>query len=560
MLKFSSQPIDTKLEELQRDAEERDAARRAKAEGMPYLNLNKEPIDRTAVEVLPEALAKEAKAVVFAKDKNRIKVGTYSSKTSELEKAKLLLDEKKLKAEIFIVSNRALENAWKHYAAIRAEDQGEIVSEITISQGVLASKGNIKTIDAATADLSSVDSETPTTEVLVKVLADAIVLRASDVHVEPARGATQLRYRIDGVLYDLTKFDEDITRRITGRLKLLANLKLNIKDEAQDGRFTIRRPGAQDVEVRLSVVPSEFGEAVVMRILDPSAVDIDITSLGLREDDMKIVKDTLRQPNGMVLATGPTGSGKTTSLYAFLKHNRSPEIKIITIEDPIEYHVEGIEQTQVRPKENYTFASGLRSILRQDPDIILVGEIRDAETASTAVDAALTGHLVFSTLHTNNASGAIPRLTDLKVKLASLASALKLVVAQRLVRKLCEKCRQPLSMDADMKANTQAFLGSLPGRIIPPKNIQLYKNVGCKDCINGFSGRLGVFELLPFGESVVEALGKDASELDVRRIARSQGMVYMQEDGVVKALSGQTTLEEVEKVTGPVIWPARKVE
>ncbi|MEX2054114.1 MAG: GspE/PulE family protein [Candidatus Colwellbacteria bacterium] len=560
MLKFSQQPIDEKLQSLQRDAEERDAMRRAKEEGHPYLDLDQQVIDRSAVELVPEALAKEGRVVVFAKDKDKVKIGAYSSTTSEFEKIKLLLDEKKLSAEIFIVSSRSLNNAWQHYAAIRPEDQEEIVSEIALSEGVILSKENIKTIEAASEDLSIIDNETATTDVLIKILADAIVLKASDIHLEPSRESSQIRYRIDGVLYEVGRFEENVGRRVVGRLKLLANLKLNIKDEAQDGRFTIRRPGGKDVEVRISVVPSEFGEAIVMRVLDPSAVDIDIGGLGLRKDDLEIVERHLKGANGMILATGPTGSGKTTTLYAFLKHKRSSEAKTITIEDPIEYHLEGIEQTQVRPKENYTFASGLRSILRQDPDMILVGEIRDAETATTAIDAALTGHLVFSTLHTNNAPGAIPRLIDLKSKISSLASALKLVVAQRLVRKLCEKCKQPLEVENELKAKIEAFKSSLPERASPPESSALYKNVGCPSCINGFQGRMGIFELLTFNESVVEALDKKVSELDVRRVARSEGMVYMQEDGVIKALEGVTTLEEVEKVTGPINWPASFVE
>ncbi|MDP3953282.1 MAG: GspE/PulE family protein, partial [bacterium] len=527
----------------------------AKEEGLPYLNLGQQPIDRSAVEIVSEALAKEGQVVVFARDKNKVQLGVYSSKTSEFEKIKLFLDEKKLTPEVFVVSNRFLKNAWENYASIRPEDQDEIVSEIALSQGVLQSKENIKTIEAVSEDLKTIDAETATTDVLIRILADAIVLKASDIHLEPAREATQVRYRIDGVLYEVSRFDENISRRITGRLKLLANLKLNIKDEAQDGRFTIRRPGGQDVEVRISVVPSEFGEAIVMRVLDPSSVDINMDSLGLRADDLKIIERSLRGVSGMILATGPTGSGKTTTLYAFLKHKRSSETKTITIEDPIEYHLEGIEQTQVRPKENYTFASGLRSILRQDPDMILVGEIRDAETASTAIDAALTGHLVFSTLHTNSAPGAIPRLMDLKGKISSLASALKLVVAQRLVRKLCEKCRQPIAIGSELRAQIEALKGSLPERAIFPASAKLYKNVGCPSCINGFQGRMGIFELLTFDESVVETLGKKVTELDVRRVARAKGMVYMQEDGVIKALSGLTTLEEVEKVTGPINWP-----
>ncbi|KKU18832.1 MAG: hypothetical protein UX77_C0013G0017 [Parcubacteria group bacterium GW2011_GWA1_47_11] len=560
MLKFSQQPIEARLESLQKDAEERDAARRAAAENLPYLDIKHQVIDRGALEAVPEVLARETRTVVFAKEGNKVKVAAHSSKTSAFEKLNLFLDEQKLKKEVFIVSLSGLEEAWKHYLAIRPENQAEIVSEIVLSEGILESKKNVKTIEIASEDIAQIDVDTSTTDALVKILADALALKVSDVHLEPGRGSTQLRYRVDGILYDIARISEEVGRRTTGRLKLLASLKLNIKDEPQDGRFTIKRSKGEDVEVRLSIVPSEFGEAVVMRVLDPSVVDLNMADLGLREDDLKIVERFLKEANGMILLTGPTGSGKTTTLYAFLKRNSSPEVKIITIEDPIEYHLDGIQQTQVRPKENYTFASGLRSILRQDPDMILVGEIRDSETATTAIDAALTGHLVFSTLHTNNAPGAIPRLVDLKVKVSSLASALRLVVAQRLVRKLCEKCKRLVKIEGELKAKIEAFKNQVPQRAIRPSQVKLYESVGCVSCNKGFQGRIGIFELLTFDEEMAEILGKEVTEVQTRKAARAKGMVYMQEDGILKALSGITTIEEVEKVTGPVNWPASSVK
>jgi len=560
MLKFSQQPIEAKLESLQKDAEERDAIRRAAEEGLPYLDIKHQVVDRSALEIVPEALARETNTAVFAKEVNKVKVATYSSKTNAFEKLSLFLDEQKLKKEVSIVSLSGLDEAWKHYLAIRPENQAEIVSEIALSDGIVQAKANIKTIEAATEDIKQIDEDVATTEALIKILADALSLKVSDIHLEPGRGAVQLRYRVDGILYDIAPIPNEVNRRITGRLKLLASLKLNIKDEPQDGRFTIKRSKGEDVEVRLSIVPSEFGEAVVMRVLDPSVVDLNMADLGLREDDLKIVERFLKEANGMILVTGPTGSGKTTTLYSFLKYNSSPEVKIITIEDPIEYHIDGIQQTQVRPKENYTFVSGLRSILRQDPDMILVGEIRDSETATTAIDAALTGHLVFSTLHTNNAPGAIPRLVDLKAKVTSLASALRLVVAQRLVRKLCEKCKRPIEAKGEIKEKLDAFVAQLPDGAKKPSQIKLCESVGCQYCNNGFDGRIGIFELLVFDEELAEMLGKEVSEVRVRKAARAKGMVYMQEDGLLKVLSGITTIEEVEKVTGPVNWPASSVK
>ena len=252
---------------------------------------------------------------------------------------------------------------------------------------------------------------------------------------------------MDGVLYDVARFDKKIYESLLNRIKLVSGLKLNVISMPQDGRFTILREGSGDIEVRVSTIPSEYGETAVLRLLDPSAVALKLADLGLRADDMEIADNELKKPNGMILVTGPTGSGKTTTLYAFLKEVHNSELKSITIEDPIEYHLAGIEQTQVDTERGYTFAAGLRSILRQDPDIILVGEIRDLETAETAIHAALTGHVVFSTLHTNDAVGAIPRLIDMGTKLSTIGPALNLVVAQRLVRKLCDSCKSELTPD-----------------------------------------------------------------------------------------------------------------
>lgn len=560
MLKFSTQPIDQKIKDLNRDAEERDAKRRAEYEGFEYIDLSQEPIDRSALEIIPEPLAKEAQTVVFSKDNKVAKVATYSSESDDFAKVTLHLEEQKLKPEIYIASKSAIQKGLEHYAAIRPENQHEIVSEVSLSKGLIESKKNITSVEAAGEDLGLIDSETATTNALSTLLTDALNLKVSDIHLEPTKTKSTVRFRIDGTLYEINKIPTDLNSRLVGRLKLLASLKLNIKDQAQEGRFTLRRSGSKDVEVRISIVPSEYGEAVVMRLLDPETVAIGLNELGFREDDKAIVTQAIKRPNGIILTTGPTGSGKTTSLYAFLRERHSSEVKIITIEDPIEYHVDGIEQTQVKESEGYTFAAGLKSMLRQDPDVILVGEIRDAETANTAIDAALTGHLVFSTLHTNNAPGAIPRLIDLKVKPGSMVAALRLVAAQRLVRKLCEDCKKEILIDTEMKEKIQAFYENLPERVTTKPTPKLYQAVGCNNCTGGFRGRVGIFELLVFDEDFHNNLGQDISEAQVRKLARSKGMVYMQEDGVLKVLSGITTLEEVEKITGPVKWPAASVK
>jgi type II secretory ATPase GspE/PulE/Tfp pilus assembly ATPase PilB-like protein len=338
---------------------------------------------------------------------------------------------------------------------------------------------------------------------------------------------------------------------------LLSNLKLNVRDEPQDGRFTINLAN-KDVEVRVAIAPSEFGEVVVMRLLDPDAINLTLQDLGLRDDDLEIAKEQLDRPHGMVLNTGPTGSGKTTTLYAFLRHKNTPDMKIITIEDPIEYHLEGIEQTQVDEEAGYTFGSGLRSLMRQDPDVILVGEIRDKETAEIAVQAALTGHLVLSTVHANEAAAAIPRLLDLGVKPASLAPALNLLIAQRLVRRLCKFCKAEEEISLDLKQKIENYIKAMPSRVDKNKylsGIKIYKPVGCEKCnMTGYKGRIGIYELLVVNPKIQELIVNGAGQLAIIQEVKKTDFVSMQQDGVLKIISGITTFSEVEGVAGKIEW------
>ncbi len=397
-----------------------------------------------------------------------------------------------------------------------------------------------------------------TTELFQIILAGALATGASDIHFEAEDKQAKIRYRLDGLLHDafagLPGRNYDM---LVSRIKLLSGLKINIHSEPQDGRFTIGLK-EKEIEVRVSIIPSEFGETVVMRILDPSTIAVDLNNLGLRGDDRAIAERVLERPNGLLLNTGPTGSGKTTTLYAFLKKIVSSETKIITVEDPIEYRIEGIEQTQTNPDAGYTFAGGLRAILRQDPDVILIGEVRDLETADIALQAALTGHLVFSTLHTNDAAGAVPRLVDLGVKPTTIGPALSLVIAQRLVRRLCSSCRAPEKISDTMKRNIAAFLKQLPPRVDPKPydHPTIYKAVGCRDCNTfGYKGRIGVYEFLESGPEFEKAIIKEFSTSALREMARKQNMVTMQEDGILKVLFGITSFTEVESVTGKISWP-----
>ena len=390
------------------------------------------------------------------------------------------------------------------------------------------------------------------TEVLEMILGGAIILGSSDIHVEPKENLVRLRIRIDGLLQDVLSFNSQIYQQLLNRVKLLSGIKLNITDRPQDGRFSFiiaRKP----IEIRVSTLPAEFGEALVLRVLDPKNL-IDIETLGLRKDLLQLFSAEIKRPNGMIVVTGPTGSGKTTTLYAFLTKIQRPEIKIITIEDPIEYHLEGISQTQVNPKKGYDFANGLKSIMRQDPDVILVGEVRDLDTAKTALQASLTGHLVFTTLHTNDAAGTIARLQALGEKPINIAPSINLVIAQRLVRKVCKKCSKMEKISSLELKKMRAALKDLPKEIEIPKletNLKIIKAVGCKDCnSSGYQGRTGIFEAFSIDDEMEKLILTSPSIAALREKALKDKMVPIYQDGLIKVLENITTIEEIERVIG----------
>jgi type II secretory ATPase GspE/PulE/Tfp pilus assembly ATPase PilB-like protein len=360
----------------------------------------------------------------------------------------------------------------------------------------------------------------------------------------------RLRYRLDGVLNNVCFFDQDSYHLLLSRVKLLSGMKLNVKAEAQDGRLTVKIKG-KDIEIRVSILPGGYGESIVMRLLNPDSINVPLENLGMNEKMLEIVKHEIARPNGMLLTTGPTGSGKTTTLYAFLKKVHTPDIKIITIEDPIEYHLEGIVQTQTDVEKNYTFAAGLRAALRQDPDIIMVGEIRDGETAETAVNSALTGHLVFSTLHTNNAAGTFPRLIELGVNPKVMLSAVTLAMAQRLVRTLCSHCKKETMLDDTQKATLKKIVDSIFDKSYTT-NVTVEKHwipVGCDHCNGlGYKGRIGIYEAIQRDEAIEKVVNSNPSEREIKRASLAQGILDMRQDGVLKVLSGITSIEELERV------------
>lgn len=417
----------------------------------------------------------------------------------------------------------------------------EIMEDIT---------ANVKAITDFTGKIEEYGAQT-TTNLLDVILFGAIIMRASDIHFEPQEDQVRLRIRLDGVLQDAHIFTKDIYHQLLSRLKLLSKIKLNVTDKAQDGRFSIGM-GEDLIEIRTSSLPAEYGESVVMRILNPQNLRA-LDSLGLRKDLYEIFSKEIQKPNGMVVVTGPTGSGKTTTLYAFLMKIQNPEIKIITIEDPIEYHIKGLSQTQVAPEKGYTFSEGLRSIVRQDPDVILVGEIRDLETAKIALQASLTGHLVLTTLHTNSAVGAIPRLIDLGTDAASIASALKMSVGQRLVRKVCKDCATTHAPSAEELEELKRGLKDLPKEIEAPDldkvKIAKVKEGGCKNCGGaGYKGRKGLYEVFLVDAKMERFILTNPAESAIKEMAIKNGMVTMYQAGLLEVALGETTFEEVKKM------------
>ena len=389
------------------------------------------------------------------------------------------------------------------------------------------------------------------TEVLTFFLMAGVVLNASDLHIESQEEGARIRIRIDGVLHDVLDISSELYSSLLSRVKLTSGLLLNVEDRPQDGRFSLGNPKDGLIEVRTSTLPSEHGESLVLRLLNPKNL-IGIPELGLRKDLFDLFTAEIAKPNGMIIVTGPTGSGKTTTLYAFLKELQSPEIKVITIEDPIEYHLKGISQTQVSPEKGYDFASGLRAIVRQDPDAILVGEIRDGETAQIAIQAALTGHLVFSTLHTNDAAGTVARLSSMGAQAANIAPAVNLVVAQRLVRIVCKSCVVKEKITGEEYTKLSAGLKELPSDIKSglTKTTQVARVKGCAECNNtGYEGRIGIFEAIAIQGKMEEFILTNPSISALKSEATKQGMVGMYQDGLLKVIEGITTIEEVERVS-----------
>jgi len=542
-----------KLEQIQRQEEENRAKDLASELGFSYIDLRTAPIDETALLLATKEESQEAKAVIVQKKQKELYITTLNPKLKETKSFIEKLEKQGYQTKILIASQSNLEKAQQRY-----EDLTIRKTEITKTAEIdIEELKKIQKQIVSVKDLKEKISkpDLTATQLLNMIMASALKLEASDIHFEnEAEEKTRLRFRMDGILQDIANIPASAYQLLLSRIKVLSSLKLNIHNRPQDGRFSFESEGVE-IENRVSIIPAEYGENIVIRILDPKTIGLDLENLGIQDYDFKLIQSELKKPNGMIITTGPTGSGKTTLLYAFLKKVNRPEIKIITLENPIEYHLEGVEQTQVAPDKGYTFAAGLRSIVRQDPDMILVGEIRDNETATTAINAALTGHLVFSTLHTNDAAGAIPRMVDMKVNPSLIPPALNLVIAQRLVRKVCEKCAKQIKPDAKISEQIKNGLKDLSSRVKKPdlENIKIKQpsEKGCGDCnFAGYKGRIGVFELFIIDDSMEKTILKTPSIAEIRETAIKAGMVTMKQDGLLKVLAGITTMDEVERVLG----------
>ncbi|MEY2665470.1 MAG: type pilus assembly ATPase PilB, type pilus assembly protein PilB [Candidatus Parcubacteria bacterium] len=549
MVQFDDTFSGSKMSDIRAQEEERYLQSIAPKYGVDYIYLRGYTINPEAVSLIPEAQARQLNVVCFDVKQHLVSIASKNPTDPRLNSVVEELAKKRFTTHIYLCSTQSLEHAWSRYK--------DIVSTTTEKKGVfeispadiLRMKESIKTkedIPALIAEISGTNNIRRISATLELIFAGALALRASDIHIEPEEAAIRLRYRFDGVLHDIVDLDSYIYERLMSRLKLLSGMTLNAKKMAQDGRFTFDT-GDRDVEIRSSIIPGAFGESIVMRVLDPNASSFSMENLQLNKYIKEAILLQIKKPNGLIVTTGPTGSGKTTALYAFLKEAHNEGVKIITIENPVEYKLEGIVQTQI--SGDYSFASGLRAILRQDPDIIMVGEIRDLEVAETAIHAAQTGHLVFSTLHTNSAAAGFARLMDMGIDPRSFGTSLNIMLGQRLVRILCKECKSGYQASEKEKAIIKIALQEHPFPPEVPESATIYKEVGCPACGGtGYKGRAGIFEGVIMDEAVEEAVLRDPREHIIIEAARPQKIPSMLADGIEKVLLGITSLAELERV------------
>lgn len=537
-----------KVKSILRESEEKETATRARMAGYDYLDLSVTPVESDALKVIPIEAAKKAMLATIQKVGRKLQVAVFDPEMNETKIMISDLENKGYAYTIILVSKSSLERAWNSYddSSINAP---KFDSTLNLSEKEMS---NFEKSIVDLAKFAERISASPVSETLNIIMAGAVKTQSSDVHLEPTADNVRLRYRVDGILQDMAIFPKKIYAPILNRVKMLGRLKLNVSGVPQNGRFSVT-VGSDMIDIRLALLPGVYGEDIVMRLLYQNVKAMELTNLGLRPEMLETIKHELNKPNGMILTTGPTGSGKTTSLYGFVNHLNTPGTKIITIEDPVEYKIPGVSQTAVNVEQGYTFASGLAAILRQDPDIIMVGEIREPDTASIAVQAALTGHLVFSTLHTNDAPGAIPRLTELGIRPSLLPPAINVIIAQRLVRKLCPFCKEQYAPTPEIVEKIHQTLASISPKSkvkVPDKIEFIWKEKGCAKCNLGYKGRIGIFEIFTITPGIEKLILEMGSASEINKIACEEGMITMMQDGILKVIEGITSIEEVEKIAG----------
>lgn len=527
----------------------------ATATGIPYVNLVNARINPDVLALLPQELAENYMAVPLGEMEGRLVVAMLDA--SNVQAVDFLSSKIGRPIKVYMASQEGIESVLKQYHLDFSKDVEKALETGEVEE-TTASNTEEKNIQTLVQD-------SPISKALSSILEYAAKHRASDIHIEPLEKELKIRCRIDGVLKEVMKLPKSTEPALISRVKILSNLKIDEHRMPQDGQFTIK-VNSKPIDMRVAISPVVWGEQCVLRLLDTNSITLKLENLGYYGRALRTIKNSLKYPNGMILTSGPTGSGKSTSMYSMIQEIKSDKINIVTLEDPVEYKIDGVNQIQVNPDVGLTFATGLRSVLRQDPDVVMVGEIRDAETASLAVQAALTGHLVLSTLHTNGASSILPRLLDMGVEPFLIASTVKTVIGQRLVRKL-EKPEQYSSSKAETMAVNNAIGNFLPTNDQNVKSVSedlgygdlptanqnaytLYKGVDTPGAPSGYKGRLGIYEVFNVTDKIQEAIMKHETAANIQKIAREEGMVTMRQDGYFKALKSLTTLEEVNRVAG----------
>lgn len=504
---------------------------------LPYFDQPALVLSPELLNLVPNTLAEAYKVVPLAIDKTDNSLAVIMENPEDLTAIDFLEKRTGMRLKVWLASPTRLRTLIdQNYA------QG-LIGEV--SEVLKKGEAEEETVGVVTAEtMAQIIKEPKIVEIVKKVLEYAVKNRASDIHIEPLENITRIRYRIDGILEEKLRLDRQYHAALVSRIKILANMKIDEKRLPQDGRFTFRMEDGE-VDLRISSLPTTHGEKIVMRLLQKSMKIPTLQELGLRGKALKNLEDAIVIPHGIILITGPTGSGKTTTLYSLISKINTPRVNIVTLEDPIEYQMPGVNQVQINPQAGLTFASGLRSFLRQDPNIIMVGEIRDEETAELAIQASLTGHLVFSTVHTNSAAGALPRLIDMKSEPFLLASSMTAIVAQRVLRKICDNCRESYSPEAAVVADIKETLGDFykGGEMV------LHRGKGCDKCgSTGYLGRIGIFEVLPISDKIAKLIMERASATTIEHQAVAEGMMLMKQDGYLKVLEGISTIEEVIRV------------